>query len=402
MRTRVEKHLNTLVAASPVWIRHVLPAAKPAALVAAFFGGFVWDVASRRRIDAIGANIELSIWIVLLGLLLTVEHRQIQGRWTPQWLREKHAWVRLAAQFATGTLLSAYVVYYFKSASMGPMLLFMGLLVVLMVANEVVFADGQRLGADVALYAFCALSFLMFFIPVTTGALGPTSFVAALWGAMMAAGALTALVHLGPVVADTSRISGTVSWLPTWPLQALGAVGVSGLIVVVLLTGISGARALNLIPPVPLAITHAGAYTDVSFNGERFELSYEKPAWYAAYQGVPDTVRVGPHSLNCHDGTCCRVYVFTAVFAPSGSGLKLTHRWERYDPNTRRWKQTDQLTWHMKGGRGGGWRHYTCKKNVESGDWRVSIETDSGRPLSRVRFSVETSSEEVLQTTVSY
>ena len=46
------------------------------------------------------------------------------------------------------------------------------------------------------------------------------------------------------------------------------------------------------------------------------------------------------------------------------------------------------VAYRLTGGRDGGYRGYTFKKNVQSGDWRINIKTEDGLLLGRVDFTI--------------
>ncbi|HEY7532205.1 MAG TPA: DUF2914 domain-containing protein, partial [Nitrospiraceae bacterium] len=49
----------------------------------------------------------------------------------------------------------------------------------------------------------------------------------------------------------------------------------------------------------------------------------------------------------------------------------------------------DRIPIKISGGREGGYRAYTFKQRLDSGDWRVDVETEDGRIIGRVSVRVE-------------
>jgi hypothetical protein len=49
---------------------------------------------------------------------------------------------------------------------------------------------------------------------------------------------------------------------------------------------------------------------------------------------------------------------------------------------------TDRLDYKIQGGRDGGYRGYTMKRNVQPGKWRVDVETNEGMILGRIPFNL--------------
>ena len=139
----------------------------------------------------------------------------------------------------------------------------------------------------------------------------------------------------------------------------------------------------NIIPPVPLALKSGGIYHRVQkINGD-YTLTYETPHWTRFW--------AGHDSLYLHRKGD-RVYCFASVFAPTGLSKKITHRWQWKDPQTGDWKTWNKLGYAVTGGRDGGFRGYTYKKNIRDGAWRVDVITDEGWVLGRIGFRIKTDS----------
>jgi hypothetical protein len=63
-------------------------------------------------------------------------------------------------------------------------------------------------------------------------------------------------------------------------------------------------------------------------------------------------------------------------------------RWSFQNPNGGRYLSSDRLTLPIYGGRGEGYRGVGSKSNYEPGRWRVDIETEDGRTIGSVPFTV--------------
>ena len=325
----------------------------------AFLGGFLWDLLALKRIDSLFANVRLSAYLLLLGLLLIVDLRTGYHRPPLRWFETHRGWLQLGIQFFFGGLFSAYVVFYLKSTSLGPPLLFMGLLVALFGANE--FLDrhirGHRL--ELALYWFCAFSFLLFLVPVLTGWLG--------FGVFLIAG----LLAVGVAAAVTAAASGPAPGGAGTALRRNVPVWAAFFVLLGVL------YQLGVIPPVPLSLTHAGVYHQIERTGDMYHLTYESPSWYRFWVRSDEIFRQQEG-----DQACC----FSAVFAPTGTEFTVRHRWQWLSPQTGDWQDTDRIAFRARGGRGAGYRGFTCKSRVAAGHWRVRVENDSDQELGRVNF----------------
>jgi hypothetical protein len=141
---------------------------------------------------------------------------------------------------------------------------------------------------------------------------------------------------------------------------------------------------LNAIPPLPLALKDAGVFHAVTRTGDAYTVSYEPVEWYEAYLRYKTIFHRMPDEP---------VYVYTAVFAPTGISTGLVHEWQQYDEGQGRWITRDRISFPITGGRAGGYRGYTIRRDIEDGSWRVNVLTDFNRLIGRVTFRVVTVSE---------
>lgn len=327
----------------------------------AFIAGFTWDSATLTRVDKPSDNAILAAYLVLLGALIVLDHRV--GLRPEAWpkLAPRRGAMGWLTQFLFGGLYSAYVVFYFRSATWGPTFLFLVVLAGLMVANELFIptkvVDRLRLG----LYTLCAFSFLLFFIPVVTGYLGAGVFSLAAAGSLGATLLLAWLMDRGEPVELRATL-----------LRHLRS---SGAILAVLY----GLDFIGLIPPVPLALMHRGIFHEVTPSPEGYVLRYERAPWRPW--------RTDDRVFLQRPGE--KAWCFTAIFAPTGTALTITHAWERWDEQREDWVETDRIPFSVRGGRDGGFRGYTHKRSLSPGAWRVRVVASNGRTLGTVPFDIE-------------
>jgi hypothetical protein len=120
-----------------------------------------------------------------------------------------------------------------------------------------------------------------------------------------------------------------------------------------------------------------GVFHEVRKAGERFELAYQKH-WLQFWKHSDDPFPADEP-----------VYCFTAVFAPVRLETTIYHHWYSRPDKTGAFSPVDRIPIRIQGGREGGYRAYTFKQGLVAGDWRVDVETEDGRVLGRVRFTVE-------------
>lgn len=349
----------------PPWRQRLQPLEQrlaPLAPAGAFVGGFVYDTLTLDRIDKLGDNLQIMAYLLGLAWLLVMRKRVGMRPSDYRVLREFYPWMHYGVQFFFGGLFSAYVVFTFKSASFTRSLVFLGLLAALMVGNELLSHRLRMERAHVGLYGLCSFAFLLFLVPVVTGHLGPWVFPAAVAGGLLSALALGRAMDREP-----DHVPG---WRHTLARHIPPAAS--------LLTGMTALYLLGAIPPVPLAIMEGGIFHDVQWVDEGVQVKWQRPP-----------MRVWPRD----DSTFAaakgdKAWCFTAVFSPNNTELQIQHRWEWYSPEHERWMQSDLIPFKVKGGRDGGYRGYTRKRNLKPGDWRVTVETERERVLGRYEFEV--------------
>nr|MBA2322310.1 hypothetical protein [Deltaproteobacteria bacterium] len=162
--------------------------------------GFAFDYATLRRVDDVGDNLQLTLYLLGAGLLLILERRAWHGRSTLPIVRHRRELARFGVQFFFGGLCNAYFIFFTQSATLGPTLVFSLVLVLLMLANELLWLKLRPDAPQIAMWFFSALSYLLFAISTWTALpLAASRFLAA-GLAILATSGLTALIHLGPVV----------------------------------------------------------------------------------------------------------------------------------------------------------------------------------------------------------
>lgn len=326
-----------------------------------FAAGFLFDLATMRRIDAWTDLAIQLFYLAALTTMLIYQHREARGQWKPPagigrpWAHNVEV-----LHFFYGGLLSAYVVLYLKSSTRARPLVFFLLLVALMFVNEMpqVRRAGYRL--RLGLYAFCVVSFLNYFVPVLIGRMSG-------WVFLLALAVSTGVVWL---VAD--RLAAKEA-----DRQAVRARLFTPALAVCLVLG--GLYVFRLIPPVPLSVQFQGIYHDVRREDGAFLLTYEKPPLHLFWRHDSRPFRRRPGD---------RLHYFVRVFAPTRFRHEVFARWEHRDA-AGGWRTRDRIRLPVVGGRAEGFRAYAMKANFEPGRWRVTAETEDGRAMAALAFTVK-------------
>ncbi len=279
---------------------------------------------------------------------------------------EKEVWWRkalavmfpLGAQYAFGGLLSGLVVFYTAHSFVAASWPFILLLGVVYFGNEYFRMYKQYVVFQTTIFFFTLYAYLIFGLPLLVKSIGPWVFL----GSTL----LTAILFVGFLwllkLAHKTRLM---------EVRKQIAVSSSTIVIAVCLSYFSG-----LIPPLPLVLADQGIYHGVHKMEDSYHVEAEtKSPWW----------HIGPPVVHQTSGEF--LYAFSAVSAPIQFGTTIVHRWEH---NTSRgWETQSKISFPISGGREGGYRGYSAKQHLAEGKWRVSVETENGQTIGRIRFNVE-------------
>ena len=250
----------------------------------------------------------------------------------------------------------------------------------MLVVNEFFHSRLSGLTVQVTLYALVTFSFFTFFLPVVTGYMNTLVF---LIGVSLSIAAVVRVVTL--TYRDVS-----MPWQWNAVVTSLPAIGLIGVL--------TGFHFLNWIPPVPLSLKFAGIYHQVEKANGSYRLTFEEGSWYEFWRESDDIIRgEGP------------AYCFISVFAPVSLETTIYHHWQHRafsktkSGEKRPFHTTDRIPIKISGGRQAGYRSYTVKQHVNSGEWQVTVETEDERIIGSIEFSVNPYETEPPQfTTITY
>jgi hypothetical protein len=329
-----------------------------------FVGGFLWDSITLTRIDRLSDNLILLAYLLMLGFsIMLVNHVESDIIKKPFILKYRK-WYPLAIQFFLGGLFSSYVVFYFQSASVTKNWLFLGILIILLFANELLEKRLTNIYLQLSLYFLACFAFFNFFIPVIVKKMNVYMFI------------ISGILSLGIFALFLRQL-----FFKKSIMQKKEALRIS-IIILSLFVLLNIAYFKNWIPPVPLSLKYGGIYHNISRAEEAYLLKYEKPPWYKFWKKSDNPF---------HHAERDTVYCFAAVFAPVELKKHIYHIWQQRDSRSGKWLTTDRLKYIIIGGRRAGYRGYTYKRNVIPGDWRVDVETDDGQILGRINFEIDNS-----------
>lgn len=326
--------------------------------------GFLLDnLIFLRRVDLWTGNALLLMHLLIAGSSIVFLNVAESGRLQNKYLIKIVPFLPVVAQFSFGALFSAFLSLYGRSAAFAGSWVFVVILAAFIILNERFAHFYMQLRIQIGVYFMVLFSFLIFFLPVVIHIIGPYMFV----GSGMLSLLLIALFwrFLEYLVPERTKLERTI----------VARIVVSIFIVLNALY-FSGA-----IPPLPLSLKRAGVYHNVSRAGDEYYLLYEPLAWYQYYLTYNTTYHRAPNEP---------VYVYTAIFAPSGLETTLYHQWQEYDEEVGQWNTVSTIPFHIVGGRDGGYRGYSLKSTgLSEGKWRVNVLTSYNQLIGRVSFTIE-------------
>jgi len=329
-----------------------------------FVAGFAFDAVMLRRIDEPITIAQQALYIIVCAVLIRFEIVESQREIHPVWILKKIWKYREAVlHFLMGTLLNAYTIFYFKSASAFESFLFIALLVGLLMLNEFGRMGKSQTQVHIALLSLCLISYLVTLVPIVLGFIGIFPFLIA----NLAAICIFWLYML---------------WLkPTFETE----LSVYRKQVVLPFSGILTVFAIlyfaHAIPPVPLSVRFMGIYHDIKKADGHYELSFDETNHSFWQHGDQDFKARPGDTLFC----------FARIFSPTRFNDRLQVRW-LFDDARNGWRTSDVIALPIVGGREEGYRGITKKTNYQPGRWRVQIETLDNREIGRITFQVEADS----------
>lgn len=314
-----------------------------------------------RRVDLWTTNAVLFSYLAVAASSIIVMNLIETGRLSHPWVLKITPLIPVVAQFAFGGLFAGYLSLYSRSAAVQISWIFILILAVLLIGNERFVRFYTRFVFQFSMFFVVLFSFFIFFLPVVFGKIGPYMFVASGFASLL----VISLFYYGlsRLVPERARQDRT---------QVARSIAVIFLVFnVFYFTG--------AIPPLPLALKDAGVYHGAVRIDDEYRLLGEPTAWFEAYLRYNTVFHRAPNES---------VYVFTAIFAPTGLSTTVSHEWQRYVERSREWVTEEVTPYFIVGGRDGGYRGYSIKSQASEGKWRVNVVTEFGQLIGRVAFEV--------------
>lgn len=321
--------------------------------------GFIVDLLTLVRVDIVFDAIVFLVHITIITLTIVLIALYDGKRYIGKYWLKIRQYAPLFLQFSLGAFFSGLTVFYLRSTSFTTTLFFLLILIGLLIGNEFFRNRYQQTTFQFSVFFIGLASFFVLYVPVVVHTTGAVVFVAATVLAVLYIFILFLLIRrlVPQYVRNASWSIATVIGLLFLSLQVL--------------------YFSNSIPPVPLVMKEGTVYHAVHRTGTTYRAIAEEQPWYSSL--LRKRIHVVPgESLS----------FYSAVFAPTALTTSVTHRWEKWNPNTRRWENTEDITFPITGGRAAGYRGYSEKSSLVPGRWRVSVLTQRGQVIGRTYFTI--------------
>jgi hypothetical protein len=325
-------------------------------------GGFVFDALTLKRVDQFWENFWVLGHLFIVAVCIVLINLEEEEGIDPKDATKAHFWLINILQFVFGGILSTFLVYYFRSATLIVSWPFLFLLAAAFVANERLKHHYARVVFQISLFFLSLFSFAIFIVPVILHKIGPSVFFIS--GVVSLVFIWLFLELLEKYTHERFRKSKRILW------QSIGTIYL----------GMNILYFTNLIPPIPLSLKDAGVYHSIEKDvlGD-YLASYEEQSGLRNFFSVYEDLH-----LVYGDP----VYAYSAVFSPAALNTSIVYNWQHYSSINNRWEDEGNVSLPVIGGRDGGYRTYTVKSFLSKGRWRVNVETKQGQIIGRILFNV--------------
>ena len=339
-------------------------------------GGFAFDAFTLRRVDFFWDNLFVATHLVIVTVCAVwinlLDDSPRENGVQPEADADRlNFWLVNLMQFFFGGILSVFLVFYFRSGTIGTSWPFLLILALAFIANERLKRRFARLSFQIALLFFTFYAFAIYFTPMALHKISTRVFLIS-GGVSVAAIALVLLIL---AVFSRHRFKGRRGW------AVLGSI--AGILVVV-----NGLYFLNLIPPLPLSLKEADVFHSLVVNGPGDYTVTGERRTLTGIGSIDAIARFFAFRQTVHIRSNDHLTVYTAVFSPTALDIMIVHEWQYYDPARGEWITRSRVPLKVVGGVDGGYRTFSISHSITPGLWRVDVETQGGQAIGRLNFRV--------------
>ena len=330
-------------------------------------GGFIFDIFALKRLDLFWENFWVVVHLLIVATCIILinykENEKISSserQANEQDPTKSHFWYVNIMQFFFGGILSTFLVFYFRSATLSVTWPFLLILAGAFIANERLKRHYSRLTFQISFLFLSLISYLAFIMPVFFHRIGADVFVISGISSLVIIGLFLLLVKF------ISKEKFKKSRIKIWS-SVLGIFIVTNVLYF-----------YNLIPPIPISLKDAGVYHSIVRDSSlNYDVTYEDNGWLGYFSPQQDFHIVAGDSA----------YAYSAIFSPDLFNIDITDEWQKYDDVSGQWITKNTVDLFAIGGRDGGYRTFSVMKNIEQGQWRVNVKTGN-QIIGQLKFNV--------------
>jgi len=328
--------------------------------------GFIFTMLTSTRADLFWDNfwVVLNLLLASFGIFAVVvfENRADKKKVSEEDKEKFNFYLTLIIQFAFGGLFSTFFVFYFISSSAVDSWVFLSILLILLVGNELWKKYYSRLAFQISILFISVYLFLIFILPVLFRRFGIDLFILS--------GILSLIIIF--LFALSLRKFAREKFKKNNTIIKVSLASIFCLMNILYFT--------NIIPPIPLSLRDIGVYHKIiKVSPGVYEAQGEISVWQDYFKKYP----VFNHLIG-ED-----IYVFSSVFSPVKFDTKIIHLWQYYDDINNQWVDSSRIVLPITGGREKGYRTYSARAVMVPGLWRVKVIINSGQSLGKINFSVQ-------------
>jgi len=322
-----------------------------------FLAGFLFDVITIGEVDDRFNLISQGLYLFFACSLLIYSFIDLENnRFKESKIFQLFVkYYDLIFHFSIGSLLSVFTIFYFKSSSILNSFIFLFIIVSFMIANELpAFVKFGKYFKS-TLVGICIVSYFSYLSPIFLGEVGKSSFF---FGLIISVAFIAILNFVYKKILKRSV-------LKEFALSS----SLACLFFLVFYI-------LKVLPPIPVAIKDIGIYQKIVRSNYEYRCYHQKPWWKFWHKGDQD--------FYFDDKSI--IHLFFAIYSPSSFSDSVIVQWSTKING--KWIKSDQIPVKIVGGRSGGFRGVTYKKNFTAGKWRASVLTKDNREVGSIKMNV--------------
>ena len=339
-----------------------------------FVLGFLFDMIILPDIDHAMTRYLGAFYLFLIAFLIFFREWIVSRNTASSLERKLYSFTTFGVSYFSGSALSFVCIYAIRSATFSVSWPLFLLLFLCILANELVSTYSFRFTLDIGILVIAASFYAIFNIPVLLKIQNDTTFMVSILVIICIALLYVYLLKFASESADNEA-----------PRAYALAVGIPLFIGMLYF--------LNVLPAVPLSLANEGIYHTISRNEAGEYLAKEEKD-----NRMFLSLRLPLYHISSTD---TGVYFFSAIDAPLKLSAPISHVWEYYNEETKKWEVSSVISFTLEGGRENGYRAYSYKENAGDGLWRVTVKVDEKRVVGRMKFKIKKSFDEsILLTSV--